>query len=510
MAEFKLAALLADFVHREIDDPEKLILLLVHVVRAETAQLDAEHARSLLRRGLLAGGQTHEAVGGQGKTGDDLILDGLDELGNAAHDLAVLVHAEPVGLLPCLDLDVGAELVDLLSRRVEVGDDHGLDHGVFKRSEADAAEQGGGVADLQVDAQIGLVGAVLFHRLVEGDAAEGSRGHAVIDAVLPEDGLNDGFQNRQNVVLGGKGHFHIHLIEFAGGAVAAGVLVAEAGGDLEVAVEAGGHQKLLELLRSLGQSVELAGVLSGGDQIVARALRGGGGQDRGRDLQEAKLGHPAAELRHHVAAQDDVLLDRRVAQIKIAVFQTDVLGGVPAAVDLKGQLVVEAAPQHLDLGRDDLDLAGGELRVFGVALAHDALDGDGGLLVQRLDDVHHVLGLDHDLGRAVEVADDHEGEVAADRTDVLHPADDADLPARVGEPEFSAVMGSVLCHILTSFTLGYQRNQPRIRRPSFLAARPARMRAAASSRPEVICSPVCISLTVICPAAISSSPRKAA
>ena len=95
--------------------------------------------------------------------------------------------------------------------------------------------------------------------------------------------LSDG----KHVLLVGKGHLHVQLVELAGGAVAPGVLVPEAGGNLEVPVKPRGHQQLLELLRRLGQSVELAGVLPSGHQVIPGALGGGGGEDGGGDLQEA-------------------------------------------------------------------------------------------------------------------------------------------------------------------------------------------------------------------------------
>ena len=107
---------------------------------------------------------------------------------------------------------------------------------------------------------------------------------------------------------------------------------------------------------------------------------------------------------------------------------------------------MQAAAQHLDLGGDDLDLTGGKLGVFGVALPHDAFHGNGGFLVERLDDVHHLLGVNYHLRGAVKVADHDKGEVLADDADVFHPADDADLLARVREPQLPAVVGSVLGH----------------------------------------------------------------
>ena len=66
-----------------------------------------------------------------------------------------------------------------------------------------------------------------------------------------------------------EGHLDVDLGEL-GLAVGAQVLVAEAAGDLEVAVEARDHQDLLEELRRLRQRVELARVDAAGHEVVAR------------------------------------------------------------------------------------------------------------------------------------------------------------------------------------------------------------------------------------------------
>src|SRR3546814_12919214 len=82
-----------------------------------------------------------------------------------------------------------------------------------------------------------------------------------------------------------EAHLEVELVELARRAVGAAVLVAKAGRDLEVAVEAGDHQKLLEHLRRLRQRVELARVQAARHQVVARALGAAGGEDRRLELQ---------------------------------------------------------------------------------------------------------------------------------------------------------------------------------------------------------------------------------
>ena len=82
-----------------------------------------------------------------------------------------------------------------------------------------------------------------------------------------------GFQRREHVFLSDIGHFQIELIELAGRAVGPCILVAEAGGDLEILVEAGHHQQLLELLRRLRQGIEMTGVIARRHQVIAGPFR---------------------------------------------------------------------------------------------------------------------------------------------------------------------------------------------------------------------------------------------
>ena len=83
-----------------------------------------------------------------------------------------------------------------------------------------------------------------------------------------------------------EGHLDVELGE-VGLAVGAQVLVAEAAGDLVVALEAGDHQQLLEELRRLRQRVEGALLQAAGDEEVAGALGRRAGEDRRLDLEEA-------------------------------------------------------------------------------------------------------------------------------------------------------------------------------------------------------------------------------
>ena len=63
VAEFKLAGLLADLVHREIDDPAELVALLIHMAGNRRAEHLSHNACGLLRLALLACRYADKAAG---------------------------------------------------------------------------------------------------------------------------------------------------------------------------------------------------------------------------------------------------------------------------------------------------------------------------------------------------------------------------------------------------------------------------------------------------------------
>jgi hypothetical protein len=98
--------------------------------------------------------------------------------------------------------------------------------------------------------QVGLVAPVHQHRIVVGDARERRRRHRPVGE-FAEDARQHGLDGGKHIVLRDEGQLDIELIELARRAIGSGVFVAEARRDLEVAIEAGHHQQLLELLRGL-------------------------------------------------------------------------------------------------------------------------------------------------------------------------------------------------------------------------------------------------------------------
>ncbi len=323
--------------------------------------------------------------------------------------------------------------------------------------EARAAEVLGDVGHHDGVAQVGLVGAVLGDRLVVGDAREAWRHR--LGSIWPASGrtrklleqaAHDGLDGLEHILLLDEAHLQVELVELTRRTIGAGVLVAEAGRDLEVAVEARDHDQLLELLRRLRQGVELAGMHARGDEEVARALGRRGGQDGGLELEKARVAHAPADRGDDLVAEHDVPVQRLAAQIQEAIGEAQVLRVVGLAEHGDGQLL--GLGQHLDAGGDDLDLARRQLGVHrGLAVdhrarAHAAVDLDHPLGAHRLCRLEGwAVGIGDDLGEAVVVAqvDEQQAAVVAH---AVHPARQPHRLADVARAQASARVGAIAVH----------------------------------------------------------------
>ena len=184
--------------------------------------------------------------------------------------------------------------------------------------------------------QVGLVCAVRVDRFGIGQHGPGGRQQAFLWGDRRQHRGEQVLDQGSDVVPMDEGHFKVELGEF-GLPVAAQVLIAETARDLEVALQAGHHQQLFELLGRLGQGVELSGMHAGGHQVVARAFGGGFEQDGGFDLDETVLVEVIAHELDHFMAQDQVVLHTLTSQVEVAVFQAHVLVGVFVFVDHERQ-----------------------------------------------------------------------------------------------------------------------------------------------------------------------------
>jgi hypothetical protein len=316
-------------------------------------------------------------------------------------------------------------------------DDAALGDGVVEHPEPAVAAAGRQIAQGEVEAQVGLVDAVLVHRLGVGHAPQRQRDLDAQD-VLPQR-RDHALDRRLEQLLGDERHLDVDLGELRL-AIEAQILVAEAAHDLEVAVVARDHQELLEDLRRLGQGVEPAGVEPRRHQEVAgpagRVLH----HERGLDLEEAVGPEVVAHRLGDERARDQVLLQLRPPQVEVAVLEAQRLVGVELVLDRERRGV--GLREHLEVVGPDLDRPGRQVRVLvGAARLDDAGDADAVLGAQpgrQLDQGRRRRRrIEHDLGQALAIAqvDEHAAAVIAVAAD---PAGQDDPAADIGVAELAA------------------------------------------------------------------------
>ncbi len=377
--------------------------------------------------------------------GDELI-DG-EELGDGAANLARLgLDGQPGQRFGPLVAGQRLQLVQLLAAiRATAGGADGLDrfaggHVLGKDAEGAVADDVGDVDQFQAVAQVGPVGAKALGGLGVAETREAPAGQRHEADRL--DHANHEFLDQvQHVVALDEAHLHVQLGELRL-AVGTQVFVAKAAGDLEVALVAGDHEQLLELLRALRQGVELAGVDAAGNQVVARAFGGALEQDGRLDFDEVTRAQEVANELHGVVAQHEVALHALAAQVEVAVAQAGGLVYRVVAVDQERGGLGDV--QHHNPVGQHFDLAG---RQIGVLLSGRAAADHAG----DLDDVLATHGrrggeafgrasrIDDDLGLAAAVAqvdEDHAAHVAPP----VDPAGQGDGLANVVAAQFAAAM----------------------------------------------------------------------
>ena len=170
----------------------------------------------------------------------------------------------------------------------------------------------------------------------------------------------------------GEGHLHVELRKFRL-PIGPQVLIAKAPRDLIILVKARDHRDLLQDLRALRQSKELACVNPRRDDKIARALGRRLEQDRRLDLDKAAVVKIFADRRHGFRPHANVVLQLRPAQVEIAIFKPRVfVRQILGAGDLELEWRHLRVVQDQDLVGVDLDIAGRELSVVR-ALALDDL-----------------------------------------------------------------------------------------------------------------------------------------
>ena len=352
---------------------------------------------------------------------------------------------------PPASFDERLEAVEERTRPLlHFGDAQGADdpsccHHLPEQPERRFREGPGEVLDFEPEAQVRFVGAEAQHGLGVGDTRERRRGHFPA-AELPEEAGKELLDHGEDVLLLDEGHLQVELVEFSGRAVGAGVLVAEAGRDLEVAVEAGNHQHLLELLRRLRQGVEAAGVDPARHQVVARALGGAAGEDGGLELGEAHLGQAPPDTGDDLRPELDAPVQPGPAQVQEAIGQSGALPHLRLIRHGKGKGI--GRREHLQSADGYFDLSGLHRPVDGLGrpLAHLALDPDHGLPGHLCRGCRRVvIRRDHQLGDAVVVAQVQE-QYAPVVPLAVYPAAQANGLACVALAQLAAGVGAIGVH----------------------------------------------------------------
>ena len=361
--------------HRPVDDPGQLVLAFRDQVPAlgQPGTQSAEDGGDLVR---LVGGDQHQVTffGVHRRVQAGQLL-GTEELGDRG--------APAVPLAKCPDEALGAELLGVVDQAVELGPRKlplpevdapdratGLDHaaeGLELRATQDLCQ----IGDLVAVAGIGLVRAETGDRFVVAHPRERDLD---LDPHLAEQVDHQLLVQLDHVLARDEAHLYVELGE-VGLAVGSQVLVAEAAGDLEVALETGDHQQLLEQLRGLRKRVEGPAVLAARHEEIASAFRSRAGQDRGLDLEEALSVQEAAHRGGQTVAQFDRALHRLAAQVEVAVAQPRLLPGFRAeAFDRERRRI--GFGQHLGFSHVNLELTGRELGVDGLRFPGHDLAGD--------------------------------------------------------------------------------------------------------------------------------------
>ena len=293
--------------------------------------------------------------------------------------------------------------------------------------------------------QVRLVAAVFAQGLRERNPRPALGDGLALGKVLEHAG-DDRLHRRENVVLGHKTHLDVELIEFAGQPVGARVLVAEAGRDLEIAVEARHHQQLLVLLRRLRQRVEFARMDAARHQEVARALRRRRGQDRRLELEEPLLLHALPHRINDLAAGHDILVELVATKVEETVLKPYIFRIFLLTEHRQRQFA--GRTQHLDLGDEKLDRAGRQFGILGAVgtAANLAVDPHHPFRAQLFSVLERRrIRVCDALRQAVMVAQVDEQQPAM-VADAMAPAGQTNVLADVAVAERAAGMGPVTMH----------------------------------------------------------------
>src|SRR5262249_34912718 len=185
--------------------------------------------------------------------------------------------------------------------------------GTREDAELRAARDVGRVLDLEAEAEVRLVRSVPQIGLLPSQPGE--RRLELEAAQLAPDAREDALDQREEVVAVGERELDVELCQLLQ-PVGAQILVAEAAGDLVVALEAGDYEQLLVDLWALRQCKEAARLPPARDEEGTPAFRCRLRHDRRLDVDEAVGLHLLADDRDEPRTQADVPLHLLPPQVE--------------------------------------------------------------------------------------------------------------------------------------------------------------------------------------------------
>ena len=144
----------------------------------------------------------------------------------------------------------------------------------------------------------------------------------------------------KNIFLRGKTHFKVKLIKLTGRTVCSCILIPKAGRNLEILIHTGYHEKLLILLRCLGQCIEFAIIMSGRYNIVSCPFWRRRTEDRRLYFHKTHFCHLFTKKPDNTRTKNHIVHDLTVTKVKETIFQTKVFSDFLGCTNLKRKLSV--------------------------------------------------------------------------------------------------------------------------------------------------------------------------
>ena len=258
------------------------------------------------------------------------------------------------------------------------------------------------------------------------------------------------FEKIDDIILVYETHLAVNLCKLWL-TVSTEVLITEALGNLEVAVETSYHQKLLQGLRALRKCIELSWVHTGRNHEVAGTLWSTTDEDRSLNLHEVLAVEEITDEDAHTVAQLQVLAYGRATQVEVTILHTDIITTISIIFDSERRSL--ALREHVEFLHQDFNITGIHLRILALSLAYCTLNLDAVFTTQLVSCIAQVLviGLIEDqLCDTITVAQVNECHTTH-LSCALYPSGKSYLFACIRETKLSTSITSVHTFILYIF-----------------------------------------------------------